>query len=159
MVKYSDIYKNHKNVYFIMQKLFVLLTLVALTGCRSGCRSQESRTVKPTVKPITSLDEMQGKWKVVEATDPQGNGFEAHDIEISIEGNKANSQGEILRIELAADNSSMKLFATVNGTEKQVGEVIPEITTEAQPTQMIWMDKINIKQVSLLERIPNNGQH
>jgi hypothetical protein len=122
----------------------VVLALV-FTGCTPPAE-------KPTVKPISSLDEIQGTWVVVEATDPKGNGFEADKIEVVIEGNKATSDGQTLRLEFTAEGSFMKMYLTVNGSERLAGEVAVEITTEASPTQMVWMDRINTKQVTLLQR-------
>lgn len=128
-------------------RIAVGLVLSSLCLLTCGCAKE-----KPAVKPISSLDEIQGAWVVVEATDPNGNGFEADKIEVVIEGSKATSQDQTLRLEFNADGSYMKMYATVNGSERQVGEVSVEITTEASPTQMVWMDRINTKQVTLLQR-------
>lgn len=121
------------------------ILVLALSSC--GCAKE-----KPTVKPIASLDDIQGTWVVLEATDPKGNGFEADKVEIVIEGSKATSDGNLLRLEFNADGSYMKMYTTVNGSEKQVGEVSVEITTEATPVQMVWMDRVNTKQVTLFQR-------
>lgn len=121
----------------------LLLFLAFVVGCEAP---------KPTTKAISSLDEIQGKWTVVEATDPQGNGFEADNMEMNIEGNKAVSDGQELRLELAADASHLKLYAKVNGIDELVGEVVAEITTEANPVQMVWMDRKNTRQVTLFQR-------
>jgi hypothetical protein len=125
----------------------ISLALCAFVFC--GCAST---TEKPTVKPINSLDDIQGTWVVVEATDPKGNGYEVDKIEVVIDGTKATSDGNPLRLEFTAEGSYMKLYATVNGSERQVGEVAVEITTEANPVQMVWMDRINTKQVTLFQR-------
>lgn len=132
-------------VYSAMRTISVALCVFVLCGCASN-------TEKPTVKPIASLDDIQGTWVVIEATDPKGDGFEAEKIEVVINGNKAASQDQTLRLEFNADGSYMKMYATINGSERQVGEVAVEITTEANPVQMVWMDRINTKQVTLLQR-------
>lgn len=109
----------------------IFMGIVGLVCCLgiTGCSSE-----KPTVKAITSLDEIQGTWVVVEVTDPKGNGFEADKIEVVIEGNKATSQDQVLRLEFTAEGSYMKMYITVNGSERLAGEVAVEITTEASPT-------------------------
>jgi hypothetical protein len=89
-----------------MWKAFSCLVLVLLV---SGCDPE-----KPTVRTISSITDIQGKWKVVEITDPDGNGFEPDgNLELLIEGDKAISDGKSLRLELAADNSYVRLFATI----------------------------------------------
>ena len=128
--------------YFLF---IVFIFIVAFTGCDDIGR--------PTVKPIMSINEIQGKWKIVELTDPNGNGFEPDTPkEMVIEGTTATSDGESLRLELAADNSYMRLFAKVNGIEKNVGEIIVEVTTETFPVQMIWMDRVKPKQITLFQK-------
>ena len=127
--------------YFLF---IVFIFVVAFGGCDID---------RPTVKPVASVNEIQGKWKIVELTDPNGNGFEPDTPkEMVIEGTSATSDGESLRLEFAADNSYVRLFAKVNGIEKNVGEIIVELTTEAVPNQMIWMDRAKPKQVSLFQK-------
>lgn len=128
-----------------MWKAFLCLVLASFV---CGCDLEP-----PTVKSISSITDIQGKWKVVEITDPDGNGFEPDgNLVMVIEGDKATSDGQPIRLELAADNSYVRLFATVNGVETKVGEVIIELTIEALPVQMIWMDRAKPKQVSLFQK-------
>ena len=126
-----------------------IFSLALLCLVISGCEPE-----KPTVKLVIAPLEIQGKWKLVEVTDPSGNGFAANDIEMIVDGDKATSEGQTLRVEFAADNSYARLYATNDGVEKQVGEIVIEITTEANPVQMIWMDRVNTKQVSLFQKEP-----
>ena len=129
----------------IMWKAFSCLVLALLV---SGCAPE-----KPTVRTISSITDIQGKWKVVEITDPDGNGFEPDgNLVMVIEGDKATSDGQPLRLELAADNSYVRLFATTNGIETNVGEVVVELTIETNPVQMVWMDRVKTKQVSLFQK-------
>lgn len=122
------------------------LFLAAVVAIISGCEPV-------TVKSISSITDIQGRWKIVEVTDPNGNGFEPDgNMEMVIEGDKAISDGQTLRLELAADNSYMRLFATINGIEAKVGEVVVEISIESKPEQMVWMDRVNTKQVSLFQK-------
>ena len=121
--------------------------LLALLPFLNGCSPE-----KPTVRPVSTLEDIQGTWKVVEATDPSGNGYEVDSIVIVIKDNVATSQDRPLRLEFNADGTYLKMFATINGSERQVGEVAVEITTEANPIQMVWMDRANTRQVTLLER-------
>jgi hypothetical protein len=127
-----------------MWKAFLCLVLASFV---CGC------DLEPTVKSISSVKDIQGKWKVVEITDPDGNGFEPDgNLVMVIEGDKATSDGQPIRLELAADNSYVRLFATVNGVETKVGEVIVELTIDEVPVQMIWMDRAKPKQVSLFQK-------
>lgn len=124
-----------------MKSALLILCLLAV-----GCRE------KPTVKAITTVPEMEGTWVVVEATDPSGNGYEADSVEMVITGNKATCLNKTLRLEPNADSTYIRLFETINGVEKQVGEVAVEMTIEANPPQMVWMDVANTKQVTLFQR-------
>jgi len=130
--------------------MWKLLFVVAFLASVSGCAPE-----KPTVRNISSITDIQGKWKIVEITDPDGNGFEPDgSLEMLIEGDKAISDGKSLRLELAADNSYMRLFATVNGIETNVGEVLVVLSIEVNPIQMFWMDRVKTKQVSLFQKEP-----
>lgn len=124
--------------------VIVLFIIIALVGCDVD---------KPTVKFMISINEIQGKWKLVELTDPNGFGFEP-DVPkyMVIEGNNANYDGELLRLELATDDSSyMRLFKKVDGIEKNIGEHFV-LTSKTKPIKMIWMDRDKPKQISIFQK-------
>lgn len=123
------------------------LVLLLIVGC-SANTEPEAR------KQATSLDNLQGKWKVIEATDPNGTGFEASGIVVTITGDKAvSSQGGTLRLEFNADGSYLKILAVTDQGEKQVGECAVYVTTTEQPVKMLWSER-NSRQTTLYERLP-----
>lgn len=125
-----------------MQKLCLVL-LMMFVGCEN---------VNP-VKSISSVTEIQGKWKIIEITDPNGNSFEPDgSLEMVIEGNHAISDKNEIQLEVT--DSYVKLFSTTNGVETKIGEVTVELTTDSNPVQMFWLDRTNPKQISLFQKEP-----
>lgn len=125
---------------------FVLsLVIIMISGCAE---------IGLETRSISSLDDIQGKWKIVEITDPSGNVFQPEgNLVMVIEGKNAVSDGSSLQLQMAADNSYVRLLANVNGIETKVSDVRIDITTDPlQPVQMIWMDRTNTKQVSIFQK-------
>lgn len=129
-----------------MRKL-ALVALLLMAGCAPA----------PETRQVRNLDSMQGTWKIVHVTDPQGNAYEG-DMKIEINGNKAISDGQELRLEFNADGSYLRLYAGKTdpkdnswSQEKLVSEVTVVQTVEP-PTMMLWTDKKNPKQETMLEK-------
>jgi len=127
-----------------MRKLAVVF-LVLLLGC--GPSQPPGFGDKPQ-KTITSLDDMQGTWKVLQVVDPEGNSFEG-DVEVVIKANKATSENVELKLEFTAENT-LKIF----DKDKQVGEVQVAQTLES-PIEMLWTEKAT-KQQTLLQKKNEN---
>lgn len=131
-----------------MRKFAFTAIILLLAGCGRS---------EPAKKAVLSVDSIQGKWKVIEATDPNGNGFEADSVVMEITKDKAVSQGGTLRLAFNADGSYCLLYAQLSkeGTnppeEKKVGEVAVFLTTELSPPQMLWIER-NSKQTTLFQK-------
>lgn len=117
-----------------------LLLVFVLVGCGG----------KPKT-PVSSLDAIQGNWKVVEATDPKGKGYDASAMNISISGNIATCRGGVIILSFKGDYLTLKI-SSPDG-DKVVGETKVYLSTpqEDEPLQMLWEEK-NSKQKTLFEK-------
>ncbi len=134
-----------------MRKLLPII-LFALVGCSSN---------KPVTKGITDLKEIEGRWYILQIVGPDGKGYECNDVYIDIKdgvatqfvaGKDQQGQTQQLRLEFNADKSAVKLYTKTDANEKLAGEVIITVTT-ADPVQMLWADRNNSSQETLMEKV------
>lgn len=126
-------------------RTFAAVCVFALAGCGGG-------TPKPVTEEVKSLDKIQGKWHVLQIVGPDGKGFEAQEVVIEIKDNIAFQGNSQLRLEFVPDTNVLKLFAKTDAGDKLVGEVTVTLTIE-KPIQMLWADKNNSVQETLLEKV------
>lgn len=105
-----------------MKKLICLLFLFAV-GCGGSPK-----------KPCCSLDCIQGSWKVIEATDPNGKGYDST-LTVDIKGNTAFCKGGTLDLSFKDEHLQLK------SGEKVVGETKVYLSEDLDPPQMLWQEK------------------
>ena len=93
---------------------------------------------------------IQGRWRVLHAVGPDGQGFEGSNLFVVITGDKAKApNGTELRLEFNADHTALKLY---RGNE--LAGTVRVTLTVAEPIQMLWADQDNPRQETLLEKEP-----
>jgi hypothetical protein len=129
--------------------LFTILMVVIFLGTDGCSNNSPSPGLTCDTKQITSLDDLQGTWKVVEATDPKGVVYNADDMQIVITKSEAKCGNDKLKLAFNGDGSYLQMK---DASGKVVGEVAVTQTVGKSPTQMLWEDRTNSQQHTVLEK-------